>query len=214
VSGDDRARRLQRVVHGVCSAALAEAGASGLVLLEPDSPEGTLLAGWLAGGTGDAAGTGAADDAAVAGADAPAGLKVWRERDAGGNVLEQRRAAGALVAHPANRTVLLLSARLPLADLLPLGDVWASQVALLAGAWSAPAELRRLADEAGGCAALDEALHRLVDRRYPPQDAVQGLPPAAAAEVLRRFDAGRYARLRPRLVPKLADRTLGIDLFD
>jgi hypothetical protein len=54
----------------------------------------------------------------------------------------------------------------------------------------------------------------LVEERRPAAVAVARLPAVAAAELLQRYAAGRWHRLRPRLVPKLAVRTLGIDLFD
>lgn len=186
--------RLEAVVRAVCLAACADASATGMVITHAEWPEGELLAGWLA--------------------DAGDGLRVWRETGAAGHVLDERRAGGALVAHPASKTALLLSPRLPLADLLPLGDVWASQVAELAGGWSGTPELRRLADAAGGIAALDRAMQGLVEERQPAATALRGLPARVADEVLTLYEAGRHARLRPRLTPKLTARTLGIDLFD
>ncbi len=45
------------------------------------------------------------------------------------------------------------------------------------------------------------------------QAALEPLGAAAAAEVGRAIEAGRFARRRIGLVPKLGGRTLGIDLF-
>lgn len=199
--------RVERVVRGACAAALRDAAASGIVVLEDWTPEGELLYEWLVRELGEA--------------------RVWRAASLGGNLQgvlrpeaqllaawRTAREEAALVAHPLNRTALLLGGRVPWADLLPFGDLWASQVEALAGRWSGPPGLEALAAAAGGIGALDSALARMLDRREPPGSALAGLPADTAAEVRERYDAGRWFRLRPRLVPKLAARTLGIDLFD
>jgi hypothetical protein len=100
---------------------------------------------------------------------------------------------GALPAHPANKTALLLGGELPPEPLLPLGDLWAGDVVALAGGWSAPDEVRRLADAAGGIAALDAALRALIDGRGAA--ALDALPAAARSEVRRRLAAGRASRI-------------------
>lgn len=187
------AERVRRIVTGVCADAAGQAGAAGFLLLDDGSPEAALLHDWLV---------------------ALPGLTLWRRNDPGSNLQEERAALGALLTVPANRTALLLGGMLPLADLLPLGDLWASQVAALAGGWSAPQPVRDLAHGAGGVERLDAALAGMLDGRQPRQEALAGLPDEVAAAVLRSYDAGRHYRLRPRLVPKLSARTLGIDLFD
>jgi hypothetical protein len=186
--------RVGRVVAAVCSAAVAESGASGIVLLEPDSAEAVLIRGWFT--------------------QWDAGLRVWRADTDAGNVVQSGDPALGLTAHPANKTALLLAGRLPRADLFPVGDLWASQVAELADGWTLPPDLRRLAESAGGVGALDRALIRLVEERNEAAAAVSDIPAAVAAELLRRYEAGRYWRQRPRVTPKLTGRTLGIDLFD
>jgi hypothetical protein len=184
------AARVERVVAAVCAAAVRDAAAAGIMVVQGDAAAVALLERWLE----------------------HAGIVVERGRPP--DVAEPRHASDALIAHPACRTELLLCGRLPLADLLPLGDLWASQVRALAGGWRGPAWLERLAAAAGGLAAVDGALMALVEERRPAAVAVAGLPAVAAAELLQRYAAGRWHRLRPRLVPKLAVRTLGIDLFD
>ena len=119
---------------------------------------------------------------------------------------------GALAAHPAHKTTLLLGPALPPEPLLPLGDLYASEVAELCGGWSGPEEVRAIADGAGGIGALDAALRLWLDRRDPR--GLDALPPAVAAEVERRFRAGRAARIAPRTIPKLGTRTLGVDLLE
>lgn len=181
--------RIGRIVGNVCTEAVRAAGASGVVVLDDWTPEGELAYEWLVAALGED--------------------RVWRAASQEGNV-----DGGALLAHPANRTALLLGGRLPLADLLPLGDVGASQVEALAGSWSAPDSVRDLARDAGGPAALDAALARLLDERRPAREALAGLNADVARRLLACLDAGRWFRLYPRLVPKLGSRTLGIDLFD
>lgn len=125
------------------------------------------------------------------------------------------RAAAArtgLTAHPASKTVLLLDPSLA-APLLPLGDLYASQVERLAGSWSAPPEVEAMAARAGGIAVLDRALQRWLEERQPPEQAFRGLDGNLARELTRRLDRGRAGRWRPGLVPKLGTRTLGVDLY-
>jgi hypothetical protein len=126
--------------------------------------------------------------------------------------MRARLTSGALPAHPGNKTALLLNARLPPEPLLPLGDLWASEVAELAGDWSAPPGVRRIAQQAGGIAALDDALRAYVDRRDPR--GLAGLPPEAVDAVRRALAAGRAERMYPVIVPRVGSRTLGVDLFD
>ncbi|MGE5863511.1 MAG: hypothetical protein ACM32J_00290 [Rhizobacter sp.] len=126
-----------------------------------------------------------------------------------------RAAAGGrgLTAHPASKTVLLLPPEVT-APLLPLGDLYASQVEALAGSWSAPAAVQALAARAGGIAALDAALQRWLEERRAPAEAFTPLGPELAAELLERLERSRAARWRPGLVPKLGSRTLGVDLYE
>jgi hypothetical protein len=192
-----RSERVGRIVRRVCAHALTESGARGIVVLEDWTPEGELAYEWLVGELDE--------------------TRVWRAAGAAGNMPAEWRSAPAdtpLLAHPANRTALLLGGRLPLADLLPLGDLWASQILELCGRWSAPPAVEALAADAGGIAELDAALARLVDERHEPEAALEGLPSALARHMLKLYDRGRHARLHPRLVPKLSARTLGIDLND
>lgn len=186
--------RVERVVRGVVAAAVRESGAEGVVVLEDGTPEGELVHGWLAAELG-------------------AGV-VARASAVAGNVQEAVDRNTTLLAHPVNRTALLLGGAPPRADLLPLGDVYASQVEVLAGGWSAPADVERAARAAGGVAALDAALTRWIDGREEPATALAGLDAAAAGDIVRLYERGRWFRLRPRLVPKLGARTLGIDLWD
>jgi hypothetical protein len=211
VNADDVAAaggRVARVVSGVVGAAVLEAAATGVTVLADWTPEGELLYEWLVRELGEG--------------------RVWRAASLASNVHQgaaepaagravtptgpQLSADGALTAHPLNKTALLLGGRVPHADLLPLGDLWASQVERLTGRWSAPAEVEAAAAAAGGIQELDSALRRMVEDRCEIGDL--GIGRSAAGQLVELYERGRFYRLRPRLVPKLTARTLGIDLFD
>ena len=200
--------RVERIVRRVIADAVRDAGAAGVVVLDDWTAEGELLYEWLVRELGEA--------------------RVWRVASLASNVQEVPAAAdaqlvaasravrdrGALLAHPANRTALLLGGALPRADLFPFGDVPATQMQVLAGSWTAPPEVVQVATAAGGVVALDAALGRWLDERWDEAGAFAGLDAGVARRALELYGRGRYSRLRPRLVPKLGARTIGIDLFD
>lgn len=183
----DTAARVERVIRGVVAAAVQESGSDGVLVLEDWTPEGELLYEWLVKELGE--------------------NSVWRGATA-------TEATSVLTAHPLNRTALLLGGAPPRADLLPFGDVYASQVQVLAAGWSAPSEVEAVATAAGGIATLDAALSRWIDERREADAALDPLGADVAQTVLDLYERGRFFRLRPRLVPKLGPRTLGIDLWD
>lgn len=209
-----RLRRMREVVGAIARQALADRGLRRVALLDDGGPEAALAARLL-------------ED--LGGADA-----VVRVRSEGGELepllqrlapesgaaraedelrrLRARLLPGALPAHPANKTALLLGGELPPEPLLPLGDLWASEAAELAGGWSAPDHVARLAEAAGGVGALDDALRGWVDHRDP--GALRALPAEVAERVRAAFAAGRASRVFPHVVPKLGTRTLYVDLFE
>jgi hypothetical protein len=195
--------RVAAVVGRVAAQALAERHRARIALLDDGGPEAALAHRFLE------VALGAKRVLRVQG-EAVEGESPWRAEER--RRYEARLLDDALGAHPASKTVLLLAGELPPEPLLPLGDLWASEVAALQGGWSAPPELVALADAAGGIEALDAALRRRVDHRDPR--GLDTLPPAEAEEVGRRLAAGAAARRWPRLVPKLGVRTLGADLFE
>jgi len=158
-----------------------------------------------------------ADGVVVAEAESPEGglLYEWCEAAIGADRLSARPEPGRwLTAHPGNKTALLLD-QVPAATLLPLGDLYASEIAALTGgAWSAPEPVLRLATLAGDVALLDAALRRWAEERRPLAEALAGLPAAAAAELGEALRLNRMARRYYGLVPKLGGRTLGIDLWE
>jgi hypothetical protein len=205
----DRAAAIRSIVGDVIGEAVRVSGAAGVAVLDDWTPEGELAYEWLVAALGETRVWRGASLASNVQGGTPdrAGaqmLGVWRfARDRHG-----------LIAHPSSKTALLLGGPLPYADLFPLGDLYASQVARLAGGWSVPDELAGVVSGAGGLDLLDAALARLIEAREPAATALAGLTGDSAAEVMRLYERGRYHRLRPRLVPKLSARTLGVDLFD
>lgn len=212
-SAEARRGRIGELIGLVARQALADRGAERIALLDDGGPEAALASEILSAALGPEG---------VVRVDADAAhveplLHAWRGIDAERAREEMRRMRarllpGALAANSANKTALLLMDELPPEPLLPLGDLWATDVASLAGAWSAPDAVRRLADEAGGIEALDAALRAVIDRR--DWTGLAALSSSTEAEVRRRLTAGRAARMHPRIVPKLGGRTLGVDLFE
>lgn len=210
---DPREARISAIVGAVARQALADRGATRIALLDDGGPEAELAARMLTAALGAeavvrvTAGDGEMESVLhLAPEVSPA-----RARDEARRV-KARLVPGALAANPANKTALLLGGELPPEPLLPLGDLWAGEVAALAGGWSAPEPVQHLAGQAGGIAALDDALRGWIDRRDAA--ALDRLPREAAESVRRALEVGRAARLHPRIVPKIGARTLGVDLFD
>ncbi|MBW3572237.1 MAG: hypothetical protein KY467_14140 [Gemmatimonadetes bacterium] len=210
--GARNAGRVAEVIGAVTRQALADRGGSRIALLDDGGPEAALAASILR----DALGEHAVVPVDASGFD-PGPLPRGSTGDARRVEEELRRVRarlmdGALAAHPANKTALLLCGDLPPEPLLPLGDLWATDVLALCGGWSAPPEVEALARDAGGIEVLDGALRRLVDARDP--SAPESLPGAIAERVRTMLAAGSAARRYPRIVPKLGVRTLFADLYE
>jgi hypothetical protein len=210
---DAREARIAELVGAVARQALADRGAARVALLDDGGPEAALAAKLLRA-TMDAD---SVVRVTVAEAQVESVLHLAPGLDRERMATELRRMLArtlpdAVAANPANKTALLLGGELPPEPFLPLGDLWAGDVAALCGAWSAPAEVLRIADAAGGIEALDGALRGLIDGR--DASALDRLPPDAAELVRRALVRGRPSRLNPRVVPKLGGRTLGVDLFE
>lgn len=210
---DVRYTRIAEIVAAVARQALTDRGAERIALLDDGGPEADLAARILAEALGEEAvvrvTTSEAEVESVLHLSPGSAAEPLRHEI---RRLRARLTPGALPAHPANKTALLLNARLPPEPLLPLGDLWASEVAELAGDWSAPPGARRIVEQAGGIQVLDDALRAYVDRRDPR--GLDGLPSETADAVRRALAAGRAGRMYPVIVPKVGARTLGVDLFD
>ena len=208
--GARNANRVAEVIGAVARQALADRRRSRIALLDDGGPEATLAAAILRAELGE--------DAVVSidTADVDPGplLRGWtadtRRVDEEVRRMRARLKDDALAAHPANKTALLLGGELPPEPLLPLGDLWATDVLALGGGWSASPEVEALARDAGGVETLDGALRPLVDGRDP--SALETLPPEIAERVRTMLAAGSASRRYPRIVPKLGARTLFADL--
>ncbi|MBA2244013.1 MAG: hypothetical protein H0W11_03595 [Gemmatimonadetes bacterium] len=209
-----REARLAEVIGAVARQALADWGAERIALLDDGSPEAALAARLLE----DAPTAVPVDRVAISAAQLESLLQLLPpSQDAGRVAAEARRLyarllGDALPASPENKTSLLLGGALPPEPLLPLGDLYASEVAELAGDWSAPPEIREMAKSAGGIERLDGALRERIEERNPA--GLEALPVAVRLAVERALARGRASRLFPRIVPKIGSRTLGLDLFE
>ena len=205
--------RIADVVGAVARQALADRGVERVALLDDGGPEAALAARLLGGALGEAAVVRVTADGAAVEPFVPYADDVprWRVEEEVRR-LRARLMEGVLCAHPANKTALLLGGELPPEPLLPLGDLWATDVAALAGGWSAPPEVAALAEAAGGIDALDSALRRRIDGRDAA--GLDGLPREVAGRVRALLAAGAASRRNPRIVPKLGGRTLCIDLME
>jgi hypothetical protein len=203
-----REARVAAAVGEVVRAALAARGARRVALIDEGGPEAALAARWLEEHLGAQAVVRVCETGPELDSLLHAGGPQAR---AEGLRLRARLLEGALAAHPLNKTALLLGG-LPPERLLPLGDLWASQVEALCGGWSAPPAVAALAERAGGMARLDAALAAWLEARDPA--ALEALPGPVRDEVAARFDAGRADRVHPLVVPKLSHRTVGVDLFE
>ena len=184
---DARGERIGRIVTAVLAEAVRVTGRGGIVVTCDGSPEARLLTSWCR-----------------------AFLSVpLRTRESGD---EERGHSEFLAAHPANKTALLLGRNFPLEPLLPLGDLYASQVKELTGGYNLPGQ-EWLAEAAGGIDALDRALQLHFESWLPADQAAEQLPKAARGPFLEAVRAGRFWRERAGLIPKLSARTIGIDLL-
>lgn len=116
----------------------------------------------------------------------------------------------ALVVSAASKTDLLLAGPAPGADLYPLGDLYASELAVW-GVTEVDPRLRAITQQVGGIEQLDGVLRALLDERRPPDAAFAGLPHIRDA-VMKRLQGTRFRRAHMGIVPKLGARTIGIDL--
>jgi len=207
-----REARLGEVVAAVAAQALADRGVGRIALADDGSPEAGLALRFLERLPPETVARVGRDHPRVESLlHALRGVPAGRAgREAVG--LVARLDPEALPAGPENKTALLLGGMLPPEPFLPLGDLYASEVEELCGGWSAPEEVRALADAAGGIDRLDGALRAWLDGR--DSGALDRLPSGVADAVRHHFARGRADRFSVRLVPKIGYRTLGVDLFE
>lgn len=118
----------------------------------------------------------------------------------------------ALSVSSLNKTELLLNGFTGFADITPLGDLYASEVSQLGGQGLLAGDAAEIASAAGGAAALDACLRKLLDERYGT-DAAFAASPGLRSLVLQRLNRTRFGLRGVGIVPKIGPRTVGIDLF-
>lgn len=206
---------LSLVIGQVARSALQATGAAAVVLLDDGSPEVQLVAALLE----ETLPEGSLERAGADGPDLEPVLRYARANAAGEESVARMEAfrfrarlrKDGLVACAVNKTALLLSAPPP-EPFLPLGDVYATQVAGAGEGWRVPAEVEALADLAGGMEVLDAALHRRFDLRLP--SGLDPLPRRARRGVEEALERHRHFRRYPVVVPKIGPRTVGVDLHE
>ena len=186
------------VVTGVVATAARDARCGTLVVLDRVPPETELLLRLLGAGGCELPleRVPAADD----------------DPDAAAAAARGRRGTDALPLDPVNKTIAVLWPELLAAPVLPLADLYATQVAALGGSWSAPAQAYEIIERAGGIQAVDRFLAAHLDERRSLDEASLHLDARGRAPLRERFEAGWWWRRRVGVVPKLGARTLGIDL--
>ena len=208
-TGSGAATVLGRRISAVVLQEVERLGCCGVVFASPPGPGTELLRSWLGpvltvrapdpGGVSDVAGALVANGAS--------GRAV--ERLAWNVVAEALgEAEGLLCVGDTNKTQLLLDPGPLPARVLPLGDVWASQIHALTGRWALPPTLVHASAEQ--VAAWEDGLRAYLHRGLPPTAAFASLGPQADA-LQRALDAAEGAR-RGLLVPKLEAWTVGADL--
>lgn len=201
--------RAGRIVGEVVAAEVARTRSRGVILASPPGPEADLLARWLPsslplryadpGAVSDVAGALAAADAPGTHVEALAWQVVARA---------QSLSQGLLPLGTTNKTALLLEDTPLPARVLPLGDVWATDVKRWAGGAALPAVLRGATAEEVVLA--EHALRQYLEEGVAPGDAFNPLG-SLAAPVRAALDAAEHHR-RGLVVPKLERWTAGIDL--
>lgn len=117
----------------------------------------------------------------------------------------------ALTVSAANKTELLLQGG-QRADLFPLGDLYATDIALLSGQYDLSPEAEAVVAESGGIEIVDEMLRGLIEERRSPGE-VFAARPQLQQSFMQLLERNRFHRMRIGVVPKIGARTLGIDLF-
>jgi len=205
------------VIGAVARQALRDAACSDLALLDDDGPEARLALNWLS---------------TEVGRDAVRPVRAGQDMEPllqqlaaarGGAALhgdartELRRMLarlhdGALVANPVNKTAVLLGGEVPPDAFLPFGDLYASEIAELAGGFTLPAAVATVADAFGSVSELDALLRRRFERR--DASALDRVDPEVRDMLVHALERGRFSRLSARTVPKLGPRTIGVDLAE
>ena len=115
-----------------------------------------------------------------------------------------------LLLGTANKTSLLLSFSTSVQPVLPLGDLYASQIQEMSGDCTVPGALRGIS--AKELSAVDSALRAYFEGGLPPETAFGELEPERSQQVREMLEESRRRWHPLPLIPKLGDATLGMDL--
>jgi len=212
--------RAFRIVTGVVGEAL-RASRRAAVVISGGGPEETVLRGWLetAGIPWEPVTTAALEAArrvvvgshgeASHGGRSPSGWSMEAEASALAGAA-QARARGLLQLGTANKTCILLSPTAPPQAVLPLGDLYASEIQALAGSCTLPPCLQGVSQ--GIVQDVDLALRAYLEEGSDQGRAFAGLDAGLRLEILAALADARRAWHPLPLVPKLSRATLGIDL--
>lgn len=209
--------RITRVVVAVVAEAIREADAHGVVLASSPRPETALLERWFTAAAitvkiPDAEVVRAVADSLEAGLGGDGSEAVARSNE------EAHRTAARVIANreglipvsAANKTELIWADRLPPEPLLPLGDLYASQIHALAGACTVPLPLVDI--DPDRLRAVDTAIAQVVEDGLRPDVAFAALPSELRDAALSAMRRSAWKGTLPPVVPKLSKRTLGVDL--
>ena len=109
-----------------------------------------------------------------------------------------------------NKTGLLLAFPTTVQPILPLGDLYASQILELSGGCTLPHPLRGISTEE--LSAVDSALRAYFEDGLHPEMAFGKLEPDRSQQIRNMLEESRKKWHPLPLIPKLGDATLGTDL--
>jgi hypothetical protein len=208
------ATRPYRIITGVVREALRSSGRPGVVL-SGGGPEEDLLRRWLreAGIPFVTPGPASVDRALELLGSLLQQAGATMELAAEASELAGRaraRAEGLLLLGSSNKTCLLLSPLPTSCEVLPLGDLFASQISELTGDSTLPPCLRNVSGER--IRAVDKALADYYEEGYGEDRAFGNLESDLRRTVLSALTIARRGWHPRPLVPKLGNATLGLDL--
>lgn len=120
------------------------------------------------------------------------------------------RKKNLLLLGTTTKTFLLLSPPLPVEPVLPLGDLYASDVLDMQGECSIPPLLEGV--DVRVLRAVDQGLQEFLEGNFSIQEALSQLPPDLRESLREGLRTTRKAWTPRYLVPQLRTATLGIDL--
>jgi hypothetical protein len=210
-----REDRVRTLVLGVLDGILKKSGAPGVVI-SGGGPERSLLLEWLAlkgipvfHPSHEAVSLAQEVLLSTSGLESPP-VAPWQDGSLVLASLALARQENLLLLGTTTKTFLLLSPPLPLEPVLPLGDLYASDVLEMRGECSIPPILEGI--DARVLRAVDQGLQEFLEGNLPIREALPHLPPDLRQTLREGLTMTRRAWTPRTLVPQLRSITLGIDL--